>query len=180
MYLNKATLIGRVGKKPEVRYVKEDTPVASFSLATTEPYKTKEGERRDITEWHNIIGWRQLAKFCENYVDKGMLVYVEGRLQTRSWTGQDNQTHYTTEIVADIIRLLESKQSRERAAVNVQNGNNQPQEPINVVNQVAADNGFTPTQEIAQEPTPQFNSANNNISQMPPDMGVDDSDDLPF
>lgn len=113
MYLNKVMLIGRVGAKPEVRYIKEDTPTASFRMATTENYKTKEGERREITEWHNIVAWRQLAKNVESYIDKGMLVYVEGRLQTRSWQGQDNQTHYTTEIIADVIRMLEPKSARD-------------------------------------------------------------------
>jgi len=113
MYLNKVMLIGRLGVKPEIRYVKEDTPVATFRMATTEPYKTKEGERREITEWHNIVAWRGLAKLCETYLDKGMLVYVEGRLQTRSWPGQDNTTHYTTEILADVIRMMEPKSMRE-------------------------------------------------------------------
>ncbi len=113
-------LIGRLGVKPEVRYVKEDTAVASFRMVTTEPYKTKEGERREITEWHNIVAWRQLAKFCENYLDKGMLVYVEGRLQNRSWQGQDNQTHYTTEILADTIRMMEPKSARDNSNANQQ------------------------------------------------------------
>ncbi len=113
MYLNKVMLIGRLGVKPEIRYVKEDTPVATFRMATTEPYRTKEGERRENTEWHNIVAWRNLAKFCETYLDKGMLVYVEGRLQTRSWQGQDNATHYTTEILADTIRMMEPKSARD-------------------------------------------------------------------
>ena len=113
MYLNKVMLIGRVGVKPEVRYVKEDTPVATFRMATTERYRSKEGELRENTEWHNIVAWRNSAKLCENYLDKGMLIYVEGRLQTRSWPGQDNTTHYTTEILADTIRMLEPKSARD-------------------------------------------------------------------
>lgn len=126
-------LIGRVGAKPEVRYVKEDTPSASFRMATTETYRTKDGERREITEWHNIVAWRQLAKNCESYIDKGMLVYVEGRLQTRSWQGQDNQTHYTTEILADVIRMLEPKSARDGQASAIQPAQQvkaqQPQQP---------------------------------------------------
>ena len=113
MYLNKVMLIGRVGVKPEVRYVKEDTPVASFRMATTERYRSKDGELRENTEWHNIVAWRNSAKLCENYLDKGMLIYVEGRLQTRSWQGQDNTTHYTTEILADTIRMMEPKSARD-------------------------------------------------------------------
>ena len=113
MYLNKVMLIGRLGVKPEVRYVKEDTPVATFRMATTERYRSKDGELRENTEWHNIVAWRNSAKLCENYLDKGMLIYVEGRLQTRSWQGQDNTTHYTTEILADTIRMMEPKSARD-------------------------------------------------------------------
>ena len=106
-------LIGRLGVKPEIRYVKEDTPVATFRMATTEPYRTKDGEKHENTEWHNIVAWRSLAKFCETYLDKGMLIYLEGRLQTRSWQAQDNTTRYTTEILADVIRMMEPKSARD-------------------------------------------------------------------
>lgn len=158
MYLNKVMLIGRLGVKPEVRYVKEDTPSATFRMATTEQYKTKEGERREITEWHNIVAWRQLAKFCETYLDKGMLVYVEGRLQTRSWQGQDNQTHYTTEILADTIRMMEPKSARDGQSVTTQ-----PVQPANKPQQ--------PTQQQKQQPT-------DNQTTEPFSAQVDD--DLPF
>ncbi len=109
MNLNKVQLIGRLGKKPEVNYIKEDVPVAKFSLATSEQYKTRDGEKREVTEWHNIVAWRNTAKFCENYLDKGLLVYVEGKLQTRKWDGQDGVTKYSTEIVVDQIKILEKK-----------------------------------------------------------------------
>jgi len=109
MNLNKVQLIGRLGKKPEVNYIKEDVPVAKFSLATSEQYKTRDGEKREVTEWHNIIAWRNTAKFCENYLDKGLLVYIEGKLQTRKWDGQDGVTKYFTEIVADQVKILEKK-----------------------------------------------------------------------
>ncbi|MBQ6276635.1 MAG: single-stranded DNA-binding protein [Bacteroidales bacterium] len=126
MYLNKVMLIGRVGVKPEVRYVKEDTPVASFRMATTERYRSKDGELRENTEWHNIVAWRNSAKLCETYLDKGMLIYVEGRLQTRSWQGQDNTTHYTTEILADVIRMMEPKSAREGQPVATTSAPAQP------------------------------------------------------
>ncbi len=119
-------LIGRVGVKPEVRYVKEDTPVASFRMATTERYRSKDGELRENTEWHNIVAWRNSAKLCETYLDKGMLIYVEGRLQTRSWQGQDNTTHYTTEILADVIRMMEPKSAREGQPVATPSAPAQP------------------------------------------------------
>jgi single-strand DNA-binding protein len=79
MNLNKVMLIGRLGKKPEVNYIKPDVPVARFSLATSESYKNKDGERVDTTEWHNIVAWRGNAKFAESYLDKGMLIYLEGK-----------------------------------------------------------------------------------------------------
>jgi single-strand DNA-binding protein len=109
MNLNKVMLIGRTGKDPEVNYIKEDVPLARFSVATNESYKTKEGDWRDITEWHNVVAWRNTAKYCENNLKKGALVFVEGKLQTRQWEGQDGTTKYTTEIVADKIRLLEKR-----------------------------------------------------------------------
>lgn len=103
-------LIGRLGKKPEVRYVKEDTPVARFTLATDEYYRdSNTGETKSVTQWHNIVAWRQLAKFVETYLDKGMLVYIEGKIQNRSWTGNDNTQHYTSEIVAENLRVLEKR-----------------------------------------------------------------------
>lgn len=104
-------LIGRLGKKPEVNYIKPDVPVARFSIATSESYKSKEGEKVETTEWHNIVAWRNNAKFAENYLDKGMLVYIEGKLQTRKWDAQDGTTKYSTEIVTDQIKILERKQT---------------------------------------------------------------------
>lgn len=118
MNLNKVLLIGRLGKKPEVNYIQPDVPVARFSLATTETFKTREGERRDNTEWHNIVVWRNTAKFAENYLDKGMLVFIEGKLQTRKWDGQDGATRYTTEIVADQIKILEKKSTQQNTYGN--------------------------------------------------------------
>ena len=109
MNLNKVQLIGRLGKSPEVNYIKPDTPVAKFSLATSESYKTRDGEKKEVTEWHNIVTWRNTAKFCESYLEKGMLVYVEGKLQTRKWEGQDGITRYSTDVVADQIKILERK-----------------------------------------------------------------------
>lgn len=111
MNLNKALLIGRLGKAPEVNYIKPDTPVAKFSLATSETYKSREGDKKEVTEWHNIVAWRNTAKFCESYLEKGMLVYVEGKIQTRKWEGQDGVTRYSTDIVADQIKILERKGS---------------------------------------------------------------------
>lgn len=110
MSLNKVILIGNVGRDPEVRYISDNVPVASFTLATTKRgYKTQDGkEVPEKTEWHNIVIWRGLAKVAEQYVRKGTQLYVEGELQTRSWE-KDGVKHYTTEIIANDMQLLGRK-----------------------------------------------------------------------
>ncbi len=104
--LNKATLIGNLGKDPEVRAIPSGAKVANFSIATTESYTGKDGQKVDKTEWHNIVMWRGLAEVAEKYLKKGSQVYVEGRLQTRSWDDQNGQKRYTTEIIADNMVML--------------------------------------------------------------------------
>ena len=104
--LNKVQLIGRLGKNPEVQYIAADTQVARFSLATSEYYKTKEGEQKELLEWHNIVAWRNLAKYAESHLVRGLLVYIEGHLQTRHWTDKNQIERYTTEIIADNILIL--------------------------------------------------------------------------
>ncbi len=107
--VNKVILVGRLGKDPEVRTLESGAVVASFSLATTETYKDKTtGERKEITEWHNISLWRGLAEVAGKYLHKGDQVYIEGKLRTRSWE-KDNITRYTTEILGDNMTLLGSK-----------------------------------------------------------------------
>lgn len=104
--VNKVILIGNVGKDPEVRYLNNDTAVASFSLATSESYKDKNDEWQTKTEWHNIVTWRNTAKYVENRVKKGMQIFVEGKLTTRSWDDKEGNKRYTTEVVANSLRLL--------------------------------------------------------------------------
>lgn len=103
-------LIGNVGKDPEVRYLEQNSPnsakVASFTLATTERFRDRNGETRENTEWHNVVAWRGNADVVEKFVKKGTQLYVEGRIRSRSWDGQDGAKHYITEIVADTIQLL--------------------------------------------------------------------------
>jgi single-strand DNA-binding protein len=99
-------LIGRLGRDPEVRYTKAGDAVASFSMATDETYKDRQGNKQDKTEWHNINAWGKLADFAQNYLKKGRLVYVEGKIQTRDWTDKDNVKHWKTEIRADVIRFV--------------------------------------------------------------------------
>jgi single-strand DNA-binding protein len=106
--LNRVTLLGHLGKDPEIRYVDENVPVASFSLATSETYVAKSGERITQTEWHNVVAWRGLAEIVEKYVHKGDPLYVEGRIRTRSYQDRENPqlTRYITEIVVSDLRLL--------------------------------------------------------------------------
>jgi single-strand DNA-binding protein len=115
MSVNKVILVGHVGKDPEVRYLESKTPVCRMSLATSEVYKNKEGERVTTTEWHNVVLWRGLAEVAEKYVKKGSQIYIEGRLRTRSWDDKDKNKRYTTEIVADVMQLL-GKRTDEGAA----------------------------------------------------------------
>jgi single-strand DNA-binding protein len=109
MSLNKAMLIGNVGKDPEVRYLdgsNGQAKVATFTVATTERYRDRNGETRENTEWHNIVAWRNTADVVEKFVKKGTQVYIEGRIRTRSWDDQTGNKRYTTEIMADTLQLL--------------------------------------------------------------------------
>lgn len=108
--VNKVILIGNVGADPEVRYLEGGTAVANLRLATTERYRNKNGENIDQTEWHNIVLWRGLAEIVEKYVHKGMRLYIEGRIRTRSWDDQNGNKRYTTEIWADNMQMLSYKQ----------------------------------------------------------------------
>ena len=114
--VNKVILIGNLGKDPEVRYLDSGVAVANFPIATSEVFKDKNtGEKREVTDWHNIVLWRGLAEVAEKYLRKGMKVYVEGKLKTRSWTDENNQTRYTTEVIADQMTML-SKADAENSA----------------------------------------------------------------
>nr|WP_202623099.1 single-stranded DNA-binding protein [Odoribacter sp. Z80] len=108
--VNKVILIGNVGAEPEVRYLDGGVAVANLRLATTERYKNKNGENVDQTEWHNIVLWRGLAEIVEKYVHKGMRLYIEGRIRTRSWDDQNGVKRYTTEIYADNMQMLSARQ----------------------------------------------------------------------
>ncbi|RJP35997.1 MAG: single-stranded DNA-binding protein [Desulfobacteraceae bacterium] len=107
--LNKVMLIGRLGKDPEIRYAQSGTAVTNFTLATNEDWMDKaSGEKKEKTEWHRIVAFGKLGEICGKYLTKGKQVYVEGKLQTRSWE-QDGTTRYTTEIVANDMQMLDAK-----------------------------------------------------------------------
>jgi single-strand DNA-binding protein len=107
--LNKVMLIGNLGTEPEMRFTPSGSPVTTFSLATNRAYNTPEGERKEETEWFSIVTWSRLAETCNQYLTKGQKIYVEGRLHTRSWDGQDGQKHYRTEIIASQVIFLDKK-----------------------------------------------------------------------
>ena len=109
--INKVILVGRLGNDPEVRYTADGTAVANFNIATSDEWKDKDsGEKKERTEWHRIVAWRRLGEICGEYLAKGRQVYIEGKLQTRSWE-KDGVTRYTTEIVASDVQFLGGRDS---------------------------------------------------------------------
>ena len=109
--LNKVMLIGNLGKDPEMRYTANGKAVTTFSLACSRPLSSADGERREETEWFDIVTWEKLAELCSQFLQKGRKAYVEGRLHTRSWEGQDGQKKYRTEVVANSVLFLDSSGS---------------------------------------------------------------------
>lgn len=108
--VNKVILIGNLGKDPEVRKLENGATVANFPIATSETYTDRNsGERKEITDWHDIVVWRGLAEVVEKYVRKGTKIYIEGRLKKRSWQDKEGQTRYTTEVLADNLTILSTR-----------------------------------------------------------------------
>jgi single-strand DNA-binding protein len=104
--VNKVILIGRLGADPEIRYTPSGAEVATFRIATSENWTNKSGEKEERTEWHRIVAWRGLAKICGEYLSKGKLVYIEGRLRTRTWDDRDGNKRSTTEVEATDMKML--------------------------------------------------------------------------
>lgn len=122
MSVNKVILVGNVGKDPEIKYLDNGVAVCNFSLATSETYTNKNNERVTQTEWHSIVLWRKLAEIAETYVKKGMQLYIEGQIRTRSWEDKDGIKRYTTEIYGDSMQMLgrksESDQTMAKESIN--------------------------------------------------------------
>ena len=171
-------LIGNVGRDPEVRYLEggsangASAKVATFTLATTERYRDRSGELRENTEWHNIVAWRNSADTAEKFVKKGMQLYIEGKLRTRSYTDQTGAKKYTTEIVVDTLQLLSKRDSQDDQGGFAPQGGSQPsyQQPAY---QSAAPAGFQPRTE-----QPAFQPAAPEAPVTP--AAEEGSDDLPF
>jgi single-strand DNA-binding protein len=113
MSINKAILVGNLGKDPELRYTASGQAVATFTLATTDRFKSKGGEAQERTEWHNIVAWGNLAEICGKYLAKGRQVYVEGRIQSRSYDDRDGNKRYVTEIVISDMQMLGNRPGEE-------------------------------------------------------------------
>jgi single-strand DNA-binding protein len=124
MSVNLVILVGNLGADPELRYTPSGAAVVNFSLATSETYKDRDGNRQTKTEWHNIVAWRQLAEICGKYLHKGKQVYIEGSLQTRKWQDRDGNDRYTTEIVANQMQMLGGRDDSQCGGQN--RGHSQP------------------------------------------------------
>lgn len=121
--LNKVMLIGNLGRDPEMRYTPSGRPVTTFSLATSRSWKTSNGERRNETEWFNVVAWGSLAEICNQFLIKGSQVYIEGRLQTRNWEDDSGVKHNTTEVVAkEMVMLGDRKRNDNNVGDEEQNG----------------------------------------------------------
>jgi single-strand DNA-binding protein len=133
--LNKVMLIGHLGKDPEIRYTQDGSPVASFSLATSETWTDKNGNRQEHTEWHNIVAWTRLADLSKRFLAKGRQVYIEGRLRTREWNDKENNKRRTTEVIASQMVLLGARPQ------TVENNSSYPA-PVQKSPAEPADQGF--------------------------------------
>ncbi len=128
--VNKAILLGNLGGDPEIRYTSGGTAVANFTLATSEQW-TKDGKKEERTEWHKIVAWGRLGEICGEYLNKGSSIYIEGRIQTRSWEDRDGNKRYTTEIVAQSMQMLSGNQRK--TGTTSSNEENYPvEEPVSI------------------------------------------------
>lgn len=111
--VNQVTLVGRLGKDPEIKYTQSGDAVANFSIATDETWKDKSGEKQQRTTWHNIVAWQKLAEICGHYLKKGQQIFLQGKLQVRKWEDKDGNTRYTTEVVANNLVMLGKKEDND-------------------------------------------------------------------
>jgi single-strand DNA-binding protein len=177
--VNKVILIGNLGQDPEVRYMPNGNAVATVSIATGETWKDKQtGEQRERTEWHRVVFFGKLAEIVGQYLKKGSKVYVEGRLQTRKWQGQDGQDRYTTEVVVDVGGQMQMLDSRGQGGGDFDQGYGQPrqqQAPAGGAPAGGGGGGY-PSQTPASQQQPYGGGGGG--GQPPADDGFDD--DIPF
>lgn len=128
--VNKAIILGNVGQDPEVRFLPNGNPVANLSVATSEAWTDKQsGQKQERTEWHRVVAFNKLAEIIQQYVKKGSKIYIEGKIQTRKWQGQDGQDRYSTEIVASDMQMLDSRQGGQQPQQGYQQPQQQYQQP---------------------------------------------------
>lgn len=161
MSINKVILVGRLGADPEVKSVGQGSTVATLNLATSEAWTGKDGQKQERTEWHRIVVWGKLADICGKHLTKGRQIYVEGRLQTRSWEDQQGQKRYTTEIVATTVQFLGANNERGATPNNERAAGSQ-----------SNDRGSQNSQ--------QNNSQGNDFQDFGPEPQFDSSDEIPF
>ena len=182
MSVNKVILVGNVGKDPETRYLEGGTAVCSFSLATSETYRNRDGEKVTNTEWHNIVLWRGLAEVAEKYVKKGSQLFIEGRIRTRSWDDRDGNKRYTTEIVGDNMQML-GRRADDQGAQTGQQGTQGGQQGAQTGQQGAKPDPQSPPSGPQTTPSPQAQEPStgsdqgNSFNDVSPAEGPDD---LPF
>jgi single-strand DNA-binding protein len=149
MSVNKVILVGRLGQDPELKYTPSGMAVCNFSLATSDSWTDKNGQKQERTEWHRVVVWGKLAELCGQYLAKGRQAYLEGALQTRSWEGKDGQKRYTTEINAKTVQFLggaAATGATNNAGMNNNQGMNQEMPGNDMMNQdydIASDSSFT-------------------------------------
>ncbi|MCX6310882.1 MAG: single-stranded DNA-binding protein [Bacteroidetes bacterium] len=172
--VNKVILIGNLGKDPEVRYLEGGIAVANFPIATTESFRDKNGNKNEQTEWHQIVLWRRLAEVAEKYLRKGQMVYLEGKIRSRSWDDKDGNKRYTTEIFGDVLTILSRKDETNTSYQRPANQNNQQ-------NQTNSETPYTPNpQQQAYQQQQQSVNINPQDNPNHPAILPDSPDDLPF
>lgn len=129
--INKVILVGNLGKDPEVRTLESGAKVANFTLATSESYKNRDGQRVTQTEWHNVVLWRGLAEIAEKFLSKGNQVYIEGKIRTRAWDDKDGNKRYTTEILGDNLTMLGGRRDETMAEPDQPAGQDAPEADVN-------------------------------------------------
>jgi single-strand DNA-binding protein len=149
--LNRVTLIGNLGKDPDVRRLENGAVVAKFSVATNEYYRDKNGELQQLTEWHDVVAWRALAEQAEKILRKGRLVYVEGRLSHRKWQDRDGNDRYATEVLASMLKILDRKDTNERGGGYGENFPSTAAEPPRNVSGYTGSTGSVPPPRMPEE-----------------------------
>jgi single-strand DNA-binding protein len=148
MSVNKAILVGRLGRDPETRFTSGGQAVCNFTMATDETYKDRNGERQKRTEWHRIVLWGKLAELAQQYLKKGSLVFIEGRIQTRQWDDREGQKRNTTEIVGTGMRFLGGRGDGGASSGGLSAGTGEPDSQVGVPEEAAGG------QEISDEDIP--------------------------